>query len=140
MTEDDLRKAVIKEFRRRKAHVCRVEPALGSTDGYPDLNIGIYRMTIELELKVVKPSGSIRVRSTQYKWFKERCDRGCVPWMMVGCHDIATDIDVFYVIPGAMVAGLSQSDQLDQRGHRFNDVQDAATAIIQFSKENRDGK
>lgn len=141
MNEDDLRDAVIKAFRRRKAHVCRVEPAFGSTDGYPDLNIGIDRMVIELELKVVKVNGSISIRSTQYKWFKDRCVQRCVPWMVIGHHDITADCDTFFVVPGLQVAGLSQVLQLiNGLGYAYDSVQDAVEAIIQFSKDNRDGQ
>lgn len=106
MTEAELRKVVERAFKPSKAHLSWIEAPM-SCPGFPDLELSIKGICGQIELKVTDSRGRIKIRRTQYRWFKDRVASGGKPFMWIeheGMH---------YLVPGMFVDGLNHISQLN---------------------------
>ncbi len=104
MSEDELRKVVGKAL--KAAHTTWIEaPVVGS--GFPDLEFCLNGTVGQIELKVTGPRGRIKIRNTQYRWFKDRTKAGGWSHFMWIYHD-----GKHHLVEGQCVEGLNHASQL----------------------------
>lgn len=105
-SEDKLREVVRAAFLIPKGvHQSWIETH-ATCPGFPDLEICYSGLSQHIELKVTDKEGAIKIRPTQYRWFKDQVRAGGKPllWVMhsgmhyifqgaaIHCPDILTNI------------------------------------------------
>lgn len=134
MTEDDLRAEVQKEIRSLQGHISWVESHMTSA-GFPDSDICVNGTILQMELKVVKDHGKVKIRPTQFRWFKDRIKAGGSPVLLIG------DDDGYYVAPGFAIYDpepLTNIRQLKSRTHyKASDITLAIKIALSIAIEKR---
>jgi hypothetical protein len=135
MTENELRIEVGDAFKLLfpAGHVSWVESHLTSA-GFPDADCCANGTIIQIELKIVKtkPKGGISIRSTQYRWFKDRAKAGGNPVMLIG------DGGCYYVLPASSISepdALQHVDHIEGRPHfMVTTAEQAVNAALLIAK------
>lgn len=108
--EDWLREQLKTAFKGFGAHVSWIESHETSA-GFPDLDFMCKGQGTQIELKVTKKDGSIKIRAGQYAWFRDRARAGGSPYMWV----FDNETHLHYAIRASEVATVE----------RIEDVRDA---------------
>ncbi|QRE00548.1 hypothetical protein [Burkholderia phage BCSR129] len=97
MSEAKLREDVKKAFKGTGAHLSWIE-SHATAAGFPDLELCHEGVSQQIELKYADATGKVKIRQTQYQWFRQRVKAGGAPllWVYNGYHH--------YLVPGALVS------------------------------------
>lgn len=97
MSENDLRQEVKRAFQNTGAHLSWIE-SHATASGFPDLEICHRGISQQIELKYAKEDGDIKIRKSQYLWFRQRVKAGGTPLLWV-----KTFSGDHFLVPGPLV-------------------------------------
>lgn len=105
--EDWLRDQIRAAFKGRGAHLSWIESHETSA-GFPDLDYMMKGVGTQIELKVTKANGAIKIRASQYSWFRDRVRAGGLPYLWV--YDHAKELH--WAVRGQYVNSISKATDL----------------------------